>query len=118
MGNTVKTSRLPAKQRWRLKIFVVHNNLLPTIYSAGDDRLRVKSLPEDARVIAVSPHISFHDDLLGFKVESREFPEVPFGGEIPRVDVTAADIESESGGGAGSHHRRPVMRGYVIAQGF
>lgn len=79
----------------RRKIFVAHADLLPQLVTPDGERLRIKGWPADARMIGVTPHVSFSENLMAFKVESQEFPDVRPGDNYPVCRLSAEDIGSE-----------------------
>src|SRR6185369_8666910 len=61
----------------------------------ADKQILFDGMPDDARIVGVSEHLSFDQDLIALKVESATFPEVMPDFAVPALEVSVTEVRPE-----------------------
>jgi hypothetical protein len=72
----------------RLIILRVSTEALAALFSLdGSRKIRLEGMPADAKIVGVSGDAGFYSDIIAFKVESQEFPEIEPFAAIPYMEL-------------------------------
>ncbi len=58
----------------------------------GTTRVKVTGMPADAEITGISDQVKFDCNLISFRVESSEFPEVPVGYAVEELRLEMSEV--------------------------